>query len=139
MVLTLGGGVGSLYGQAPTAQISGAVNNPIGHLAPGARVELIDMETAQRRVGQADSSGNFFFAQLFPGTYRISVSAAGFKRHEEANIFVAAAERGALIDRAQIQVLPTKGRDIMEFCPLFWKQPPDAAPRRVHFGLRFRF
>ena len=105
------------------------------------------METAQRRVGQTDATGNFLLAQLFPGTYRISVSAAGFKRHEEANIIVAAAERvvlrpialqlgdvtesvtvaaegarvqtqsaerDALIDRAQIQVLPTKGRDIMD-------------------------
>jgi hypothetical protein len=148
MVLALGGGVGFLYGQALTAQIAGAVNDPTGHLVPGARVELNNMEIAQRRVGQADASGNFFFAQLFPGTYRISVRAAGFKRHEEANIFVAtaervvlrsialqlgdvtesvtvaaegargqtqSAERGALIDRAQIQVLPTKGRDIMEF------------------------
>jgi len=147
MVLALGGGVGSLYGQALTAQISGAVNDPTGQLVPGARVELVNMETAQRREGQTDTTGDFLFAQLFPGTYRIIVSAAGFKRHEEANIIVAAAERvvlrpialqlgevtesvtvaaqgarvqtqsaerGALIDRAQIQVLPTKGRDIMD-------------------------
>jgi carboxypeptidase family protein len=114
---------------------------------PGARVDLVNMETAQRREGQTDATGDFLFAQLFPGTYRISVTAPGFRKHEEANIVVAAAERvvlrpialqlgevsesvtvaaqggrvqtqsserGALIDRVQIQVLPTKGRDIMD-------------------------
>src|SRR5438045_3627565 len=96
MVLVLGGGVGSLCGQALTAQLSGAVSDPTGHLVPGARVELINMETAQRREGQTDATGNFLFAQLFPGTYRISLSAAGFKRFEEANIIVAAAERVVL-------------------------------------------
>ena len=171
MVLALGGGVGFLYGQALTAQISGAVNDPTGHLVPGARVELNNMETAQRRVGQADASGNFFFAQLFPGTYRISVRAAGFKRHEEANIFVAAAERVVLRSIAlqlgdvteSVTVAaegaradpkrrawradrpgtdpgsPHQGPRHHGVCPLFGSYLAAADPRRVHFGLRFRF
>ncbi len=83
----------SASGQGLTGQISGALNDPNGGAVPGAKVEVINQETAQVRAAISDNEGNFVVTQLLPGTYSIVVTASGFKRFEKRNIVLTATER----------------------------------------------
>src|SRR5262245_24833425 len=65
--------------QGLTGQISGTLNDRNGGVVPGAKVEVINQETAQVRVVISDGEGNFVVTQLLPGTYSIAVTAGGFK------------------------------------------------------------
>src|SRR5262245_59784173 len=65
--------------QGLTGQISGTLNDRNGGVVPGARVEVINQETAQIRIVISDGEGNFVVTQLLPGTYSIAVTAGGFK------------------------------------------------------------
>ncbi|HEX5081443.1 MAG TPA: carboxypeptidase-like regulatory domain-containing protein, partial [Blastocatellia bacterium] len=65
--------------QGLTGQISGSLADAQGGAVSGARVEVINEETAQTRSVTAGSDGNFVVTQLLPGTYTLVVSANGFK------------------------------------------------------------
>ena len=79
--------------QGLTGQISGTLNDRNGGVVPGAKVEVINQETAQVRMVISDGEGNFVVTQLLPGTYSIAVTAAGFKKFEKRNIPLTANER----------------------------------------------
>src|SRR5215510_3817710 len=79
--------------QGLTGQISGTLNDHNGGVVPGAKVEVINQETAQIRMVTSDSEGNFVVTQLLPGTYSIAVTAAGFKKFEKRNVVLTATER----------------------------------------------
>jgi len=83
----------SASAQGLTGQISGTLNDPNGGVVPSAKVEVINQETAQVRMVTSDSEGNFVVTQLLPGTYSISVTAAGFKKFEKRNVVLTANER----------------------------------------------
>jgi carboxypeptidase family protein len=79
-----------------TGQISGSLADAQGGAVSGARVEVINEETAQTRAITTDGDGNFVVTQLLPGTYSLVVSASGFKRFEQKGIIVSANERVTL-------------------------------------------
>jgi hypothetical protein len=79
--------------QGLTGQISGTLNDRNGGVVPGAKVEVINQETAQVRMVISDGEGNFVVTQLLPGNYSIAVTAGGFKRFEKRNIPLTANER----------------------------------------------
>src|SRR5262245_53941265 len=82
--------------QGLTGQISGALTDPQGGVVSGAKVEVINEETAQSRAVNTDSEGNFVVTQLLPGTYSLVVTASGFKRFEQKGIILTANERVAV-------------------------------------------
>ena len=86
----------AVYGQGLTGQIAGTVSDPGGAMVANAKALLTNTETTQNREILTDPDGNFLFADLLPGTYRLAVEAAGFKRYEEADIQVSANERVTL-------------------------------------------
>ncbi|HYJ47294.1 MAG TPA: carboxypeptidase-like regulatory domain-containing protein, partial [Pyrinomonadaceae bacterium] len=59
--------------------IRGTVTDPNGAVIPGAAVQVTDQETGLKRDLTTDSDGNFEAAALKPGSYRVTVSASGFK------------------------------------------------------------
>jgi len=83
----------SASAQGLTGQISGTLNDRNGGVVPGAKVEVINQETAQVRMVISDGEGNFVVTQLLPGNYSISVTAGGFKKFEKRNIPLTANER----------------------------------------------
>lgn len=83
----------SASAQGLTGQISGTLHDPNGGVVPGAKVEVINQETAQVRIATSDSEGNFVVTQLLPGAYSIAVTASGFKKFEKKNIQLTANER----------------------------------------------
>jgi hypothetical protein len=70
-------------GRAPaqsgtSSAISGTVLDASGAALPGAAVTAAEVDTRATRTEQTDHDGRFIFSQVNPGTYTITVSAAGF-------------------------------------------------------------
>lgn len=79
--LVFGGFFGTTaFGQAGTATVSGTVFNEQNEVVPGATVTLVNVAQNTRRTAVTSSQGNYSFALVVPGTYRVEVEADGFKR-----------------------------------------------------------
>ncbi len=61
-----------------TSAIAGTVTDATGAALAGADVTAEDIGTGARRVGKTNQQGFFLFAQVDPGTYALTASAAGF-------------------------------------------------------------
>ena len=80
-------------GQGLTGTITGSVTDQSGAAIPGADVSLVNVETSQTRQTKTDSSGDFVFTQILPGSFRLGVAAKGFKRLEKSGVTLSATER----------------------------------------------
>jgi hypothetical protein len=87
---------GLLCGQGLTGQIAGTVTDPAGSGVPGATVTVVSVETATTREITTNASGDFAIPQLLRGTYRITVTAKGFKKYEQQDVQVTANDRVTL-------------------------------------------
>lgn len=70
-----------LYGS-----ITGNVTDPNGAAVAGAQVEARNVNTGTTQSATSDSSGIYRFVTVLPGTYTITITAAGFARQENQNI-----------------------------------------------------
>src|SRR5258706_6862973 len=69
----------ALQGQVNTATLLGTVKDPTSAAVPNATVVVKSLETGQERTIVTDSTGNYTFANLQVGHYRLTVWAPGFK------------------------------------------------------------
>ena len=74
--------IGSMtaFGQTGTSSVRGTVVDPQGKVVSGATVTLTNTETNTSRNQTTSDSGIFVFELMPPGTYRVNVEAAGFKK-----------------------------------------------------------
>ncbi len=72
--------------QTFSGSISGSVNDPTGAVVIGAKLQLQNMNTKETRLQTANQQGEYKFTNLLPGTYQISVNAAGFKSYLQSNM-----------------------------------------------------
>jgi hypothetical protein len=73
-------GAGVAYAQNTNATIRGQVLDSTGALVPDAQVVILNKNTGVTVFnGKTDSAGAFVAPQVIPGTYKITVSAAGLK------------------------------------------------------------
>ena len=77
-------------GQVIKGSISGSVVDPQGAVVSGAQVKAKNIETGVVFTTTSDSSGNFRLNLLPVGTYRLEVTAQGFKTGTHSGINVAA-------------------------------------------------
>jgi hypothetical protein len=71
----------SLMAQSLTSgDLTGTVTDPSGAVVTGATVMLRNDATGQTRTTTSNSNGNYRFSLLPPGTYTITVNAAGFSK-----------------------------------------------------------
>jgi hypothetical protein len=88
--------------QGTTATISGAVSDSSGSIVANARVTGTNIETNVSRNTTSDAGGNYSLRFLSLGTYRVEVTAAGFKKFEQTGV-VLEINRNARVD-AVLQV-----------------------------------
>jgi Carboxypeptidase regulatory-like domain len=70
----------SLFGQAAsTGTVAGTVTDPSGGAIVGATVTLIDTATNNARPETTNDTGRYFFANVLPGKYTVSISKTGFR------------------------------------------------------------
>ena len=65
-----------------TGNIQGTVEDPSGAAIPQAKVALLNVATQASATTNTDASGGFRFLSLAPGSYKITVEAAGFANAE---------------------------------------------------------
>lgn len=78
--------VSPLPAQNITGAILGAVADPSGASISNAEVEVTQLETNQTTRVRTDSAGFYQANYLRPGSYRVAVSSAGFKRAVRDNL-----------------------------------------------------
>lgn len=79
--------------QSTTGAIVGVVTDPTSAAVPGARLIAVEELTNVKAETTTDSQGNYAFPNLRPGTYRIEVEAAGFRRLVRSGIEVRVNDR----------------------------------------------
>src|SRR5690349_19994411 len=68
------------FGQAYLGTLRGTVTDPSGAVVPNATIVLREPATgALVRQSKSDHQGNYEFPDIKPGTYRVTVEAAGFQ------------------------------------------------------------
>ena len=70
---------GPAYSQSITGDILGTVQDPSGAVVPAAKVTLTGVGTGVASTATTDDGGNYLFAQIKPGHYRLDVSKEGFQ------------------------------------------------------------
>jgi hypothetical protein len=82
--------------QVVKGSISGTVTDPQGAVLSGATVKAINEATSATLATTSDSSGSFHFNLIPVGTYKVEMTAAGFKTTVQNNIVVAAGRDSGL-------------------------------------------
>ena len=91
-----------LLGQSFTAAIRGVITDVSQAAIPGAKVVVTDAGRNTEHTTQTDALGRYVLAALPPGTYTLSVEAAGFQKHSRS-AFVLQVQQQATID-VELQV-----------------------------------
>ena len=78
------------------AEIDGTVEDQSGARIPAARVTLRELSKGEMRDTWSDAGGQFIFAALPVGSYRVDVAARGFCAFSYTNIPLKARDRAAL-------------------------------------------
>ncbi len=68
--------------------IAGTATDSSGASIPDAKMTLTNLDTAEARTVQTESSGNYTFVNILPGRYKLDAEKAGFKKFERQPITV---------------------------------------------------
>src|SRR5580700_6539358 len=83
------GGILPVWAQsASSGTVSGSVSDPSNAVVAGAAITLTDISTNIPRTASSNASGRYFFADVTPGTYTLTVSKAGFATTKTENQIV---------------------------------------------------
>jgi hypothetical protein len=69
-----------LFAQQDSATITGTVSDPQGALVPGAKVDVVQVDTGAKFRATTNESGNYIAPGLAVGRYEIRVEQVGFKK-----------------------------------------------------------
>ncbi len=79
--------------QQISGSISGVVKDSQQASIANAKVILLSQQQGTSREAATATDGSFVFTQLQPGTYNLSVEAAGFKKFEQKDVKIFASDR----------------------------------------------
>ncbi|MDX1983803.1 MAG: carboxypeptidase-like regulatory domain-containing protein [Bryobacteraceae bacterium] len=82
---------------AQNAQMTGTITDSTGAAIPSAQVTATNTETGVSRSSVTNEAGNYLITTLFPGPYRVTASAPGFKQMRRESLTLAV-EQVARID-----------------------------------------
>ena len=83
----------SAYAQRDLGTITGTVTDPQGGAIANAKVTITEDSTGQTYEVTTGDSGDYVRPLLKPGTYTITVEAAGFRRVAQKNVVIAGGDR----------------------------------------------
>ncbi len=96
-------GISSAWGQtASTGQIAGNVTDPSKAAVPQANVTATNEATGSSRAVKTNSDGDYAVPLLPPGSYSVTVEAAGFKKQTTPHVLVEVASTATVNIRLQI-------------------------------------
>ncbi len=78
----------SVLGQSTSGRIVGRVADPTGAVLADVQVTLTNQATSATRQATTNSSGDYSFVEVVPGTYRVEFEHAGFKKNSQAGVIV---------------------------------------------------
>jgi hypothetical protein len=81
---------------AQDAQLSGRVTDPSGAVIANAKIEVRNQATSASRATTTNADGLYVVPFLAPGVYTISADANGFKRFEQREVKLEAAQQGTI-------------------------------------------
>jgi hypothetical protein len=81
------------FGQSNASDVTGRVLDPKGQAVVDADVLLTNDATGDVRATKTTNIGEFVFATVQPGTYTLSIKAAGFKEREQKGLQVSSSSR----------------------------------------------
>ena len=140
-------GIGQIFAQAGTGNITGVVTDANGAVVPNATVNLVNTKTNFQQTTTASNDGIYSFRTLQPGVYSVTASAANFSEQKlevevqvgrttdanvtlgvsglEAQVTVSAegvqtteSNFDAVQDQTAIENLPINGRRFQDFVTL---------------------
>src|SRR5262249_14884857 len=85
--------VACLFAQRDLGTITGTITDPQGSGVPSARVSILEDATGLTYNVVTNETGEFVRPLLKPGTYTVTVEAAGFRKATQKNIIVTAGDR----------------------------------------------
>jgi Carboxypeptidase regulatory-like domain len=88
-VLTAGAASAQTTG---TATLVGTVTDPSGSAVPRVQVAVVNTDTSFRSETTTGPDGNYTIPYLSPGTYQLTMEAAGFKRYVREGLVIRTAE-----------------------------------------------
>lgn len=101
-ILALASLTGLLYAQEFRAVLKGHVVDPSGSAVPQAKASVRNVETNQAVEAVSDELGDFTVPFLQPGSYEVSVTAAGFKAYRRTELVLRVGQTAALSIRLDI-------------------------------------
>ena len=92
MLLAVFGQLKNASAQVLYGSLTGTVADPSGAVIQGAEVTALEVQTGVAHTQATDSTGNYRFNNLFPGTYKVTIASKGFSTQETAGVLVQANE-----------------------------------------------
>jgi Carboxypeptidase regulatory-like domain len=74
------------FSQISSTSLRGTVTDPSGSVVAGATIVLENAESSTKRTVTSGAQGEYQFLALPPGTYTLTVTAAGFERYEQSGL-----------------------------------------------------
>src|ERR1035437_4275882 len=72
--------------------ISGHVTDASGAAVPNAKIQAVNVDNNETTTGNSDSSGAYTITFLWPGIYKVTATAAGFKQYVQDKLTLEAAK-----------------------------------------------
>jgi hypothetical protein len=91
---------GASAGQEAAMSVSGTVVDPIGSPVDGARVDLTLVDGTEIQTSTSDAAGAFRLGGVRPGTYLVTIHAAGFARFITQSFIVTAQTRAYMLPQS---------------------------------------
>src|SRR5947207_6337592 len=82
----------SAQAQVLYGTLTGTVTDTSGAVVNGAKITALEVQTGVTQDATSDSTGNYRFTTLLPGTYKVTITASGFSTQETPGVRIAGNE-----------------------------------------------
>jgi hypothetical protein len=76
------------HAQVLYGSLTGTVTDPSGAVVASAQVTALETQTGIAQTDTTDSTGNYRFSSLLPGTYKVTIAAKGFSTQETPGVSI---------------------------------------------------